>query len=110
MCNQLVLDNLRWTRDEVEVAQNSEPTLGTVIERVKPGIDRLEGQGPGVRQYVALWDQLELKDNLLYYNWYNTRVKHFAGLLVMPRSLTAEAIKQPMMPQQGGIWVFKRPS
>ena len=92
-----ILPSERRSLDELRQLQLADATVGLVLQSKeadkKPAPDKVKALSPASRRLFQLWNQLVVKDGLLW-RWYERSVDHERTLqLVVPLALQEEVLK-----------------
>ncbi len=86
------------TMESLRQSQLADPLVGFVLQarekNEKPEARRLQGQSPAARKLIQLWNQLELKDGVLWRRFESEDGSSSHPQLVVPSALREEVLRE----------------
>ena len=95
-CASIAFDNLGWSDAEISQAQGEDPVLGPIWKCFKEGQGRPSYQamdGAASRAYWVQWDQLEMRSDILYRNWFHEKEGGVRKLVLVPQKFVKEVLE-----------------
>jgi Integrase zinc binding domain len=96
-----------WTTERIAEAQSSDEAIGSVIRMLesnpeRPSAERIRSEAPETKAYWSQWDQLELKDAVLYRHFVNDEGLTQHLQLVVPQKMRDKFIHRAHTGATGG--------
>lgn len=93
-------------RRRIREHQAQDEVLSKILEWLEEGIrpdwEQISHFGPQLKSYWALWDSLQLNNDVIYQCWESTDGKDTSLRLIVPTSLVSEVLRQAHDSSSGG--------
>ena len=89
----------KYTDEEMAAAQRADPDVGPlyraiVDDKVRPSWNRISGESPAAKAYMAEWKRIEVHNNIIYRRWENDDGTEQRLQLIIPFKYQRELCKQ----------------
>ncbi|GBO31696.1 Transposon Ty3-G Gag-Pol polyprotein, partial [Araneus ventricosus] len=96
-----------WSSNEVQKAQLEDPAIRPILEKKlnsedRPSWQEIAPESPATKRYWALWDNLHLKDGVLYRKWESDDGSSCRWQLILPKSRIQEVLRETHDSASGG--------
>ena len=79
----------KYSQDEMAAAQRADPDIGPLYrakidDKVRPEWNKISGESPAAKAYIAEWRRIEVHNNILYRRWENDDATEFRLQMLVP--------------------------
>jgi predicted aspartyl protease len=88
---------LRWSHDEIRTLQRTDPVIGMILghrqSEHKPKWAEISDESTEYKTYWGMWDQLIIRDGVLYKRWESDSGHVIKNRLAVPRAIKLEILR-----------------